>query len=97
MYKIMIQTAGGLFMVLFAGAFAPFMVESFPTQVRMSGISLGNVIGFSVFGGSAPFVASYLISSTNNINTPGYYLSAASVISLIAVLTIEETYKNKLS
>jgi MHS family proline/betaine transporter-like MFS transporter len=96
-HKIMIQTAGGLFMVLFAGAFAPFMVESFPTKVRMSGISLGNVIGFSVFGGSAPLVASYLISSTNNINAPGYYLSAASVISLISVLTIRETYKNKLS
>jgi len=95
--KIIVQLAGGLFMVLFAGAFAPFMVESFPTRVRMSGISLGNVIGFSVFGGSAPLVASYLISSTGNINAPGIYLAVCSVISLIAVLTIKETYKNKLN
>ncbi len=84
-------------MVLFAGAFAPFMVESFPTRVRMSGISLGNVIGFSVFGGSAPLVASYLISSTGSVNAPGIYLSICSIISLIAVLTIKETYKNKLA
>lgn len=95
-HKIIVQLAGGLFMVLFAGAFAPFMVESFPTRVRMSGISLGNVIGFSVFGGSAPLVASYLISSTENINAPGIYLAICSVISLIAVLTIKETYKNEL-
>ncbi|NIU87125.1 MAG: MFS transporter [Nitrosopumilaceae archaeon] len=95
--KIIVQLAGGLFMVLFSGAFAPFMAESFPTKIRMSGISLGNVIGFSVFGGSAPLVASFLISKTGNINAPGYYLSVASVISLISVLTIRETYKNKLS
>ncbi|MEM7007700.1 MAG: MFS transporter [Thermodesulfobacteriota bacterium] len=94
--KIIVQLAGGLSMVLFAGAFAPFMAESFPTKIRMSGISLGNVIGFSVFGGSAPLVASYLISTTGSVDAPGYYLSLASVISLIAVLTIKETYKNKL-
>lgn len=94
--KIIIQLTGGIFMVIFAGAFAPFMVESFPTRVRMSGISLGNVIGFSVFGGSAPLIASYLISSTNDINAPGIYLAVCSVISLIAVLTIKETYKNEL-
>lgn len=96
-HKVFIQLIGGFFMVLFAGAFAPFMVESSPTRVRMSGISLGNVIGFSVFGGSAPLVASYLISSTGSINAPGIYLSISSVISLIAVLTIKETYKNKLN
>lgn len=96
-HKIIVQLVGGLFMVLFAGAFAPFMVESFPTRVRMSGISLGNVIGFSVFGGSAPLVASYLISATGSIKAPGIYLSLCSVISLVAVLTIKETYKNKLS
>ena len=96
-HKIIVQLGGGLFMVLFAGAFAPFMVESFPTRVRMSGISLGNVIGFSVFGGSAPLVASYLISSTGSVNAPGIYLSICSIISLIAVLTIKETYKNKLA
>ena len=65
-------------MVLFAGAFAPFMAESFPTKTRMSGISLGNVIGFSVFGGSAPLVASYLISSTGSVNALGY-LTVSSI------------------
>lgn len=95
--KIIVQIAGGLFMVLFAGAFAPFMAESFPTRVRMSGISMGNVIGFSIFGGSAPLVASYLISSTGNINAPGIYLSVCAVISLLTVIRVKETYRHELS
>ena len=94
--KILLQSLGGLFMIIFAGGFAPFMIESFPTRVRMSGISLGNVIGFSVFGGSAPLVATYLISATGNLNTPGIYLSICAFISLIAVLRAKETYKKEL-
>lgn len=94
--KIFIQLAGGVMNVIFAGAFAAFMAESFPTRVRMSGISMGNVIGFSVFGGSAPLVASYLINATGDINAPGVYLALASVVSLIAVLRVRETYKNEL-
>ncbi|MEQ9619821.1 MAG: MFS transporter [Deltaproteobacteria bacterium] len=94
--KILTQLAGGLMNVIFAGAFAAFMVESFPTRVRMSGISMGNVIGFSVFGGSAPLVASYLISATGDVTAPGIYLALASAVSLIAVLRINETFRKEL-
>ena len=72
------------------------MVESFPTRVRMSGISMGNVIGFSIFGGSAPLIASYLINKTGDVTAPGIYLAAASAISLIAVLFAKETYRTEL-
>ncbi len=96
MLKIFIQLAGGAMNVIFAGAFAAYMVESFPTRVRMSGISMGNVIGFSVFGGSAPLVASYLINATGDVTAPGVYLSLASAISLIAVLRVSETFRNEL-
>ena len=94
--KIFIQFAGGVMNVIFAGAFAAYMVESFPTRVRMSGISMGNVIGFAVFGGSAPLIASYLVNSTGNLNSPGIYMAICSAISLIAVLRVKETYKNEL-
>jgi MHS family proline/betaine transporter-like MFS transporter len=94
--KIIVQFGAGLMNVLFAGAFAAYMVESFPTRVRMSGISMGNVIGFSVFGGSAPLVASYLIDRTGDVTAPGIYLAAASAISLVAVLFAKETYRSEL-
>lgn len=94
--KIAVQLFGGLMNVLFAGAFAAYMVESFPTRVRMSGISMGNVIGFSVFGGSAPLVASYLISRTGDVTSPGIYMAVGCAVSLIALLTVKETYRNRL-
>jgi MHS family proline/betaine transporter-like MFS transporter len=94
--KIAVQLFGGLMNVLFAGAFAAYMVESFPTRVRMSGISMGNVIGFSVFGGSAPLVASYLISRTGDVTSPGIYMAAGCAVSLVALLTVKETYRNVL-
>lgn len=94
--KIIVQFAAGLMNVVFAGAFAAYMVESFPTRVRMSGISMGNVIGFSIFGGSAPLIASYLIDRTGDITAPGIYMAAASAVSLIAVLMAKETYRSEL-
>jgi MHS family proline/betaine transporter-like MFS transporter len=94
--KIIVQFGAGLMNVIFAGAFAAYMVESFPTRVRMSGISMGNVIGFSVFGGSAPLIASYLIDRTGDVTAPGIYMAAASAVSLIAVLWAKETYRNEL-
>jgi len=95
--KILIQLAGGAMNVIFGGAFAGYMTESFPTRVRMSGISMGNVIGFSVFGGSAPLIASYLIKTTGDITAPGIYMALASAVSLIAILRIKETFRNELS
>lgn len=94
--KIIVQFAAGLMNVTFAGAFAAYMVESFPTRVRMSGISMGNVIGFSVFGGSAPLIASYLIDRTGDVTAPGIYMAASCAISLIALLRTRETYKTVL-
>ena len=94
--KIIVQFGAGFMNVIFAGGFAAFMVESFPTRVRMSGISMGNVIGFSIFGGSAPLIASYLIDRTGDVTAPGIYLAAASAVSLAAVLFARETYRSEL-
>ncbi len=96
-FKIMIQILAGITMAIVAGAAAPYMVESLPARVRMSGLSLGHVIGFSIFGGSAPLVATYMIKQTGDTGVPGYYLVICCVISFIASLLIKETYKNKIS
>ncbi len=96
-YKISIQIIAGIAMSTVAGAAAPYMVESLPTRIRMSGLSLGHVIGFSIFGGSAPLVATYLIKQTEDPGAPGYYLVICCIISLISSLLVRETYKTKIS
>lgn len=96
-YKILIQLFAGITLAITAGSAAPYMVESLPARIRMSGLSLGHVVGFSIFGGSAPLVATYLIEQTGDTGSPGYYLVLCCVISLIASLLVKETYKNKIS
>jgi MHS family proline/betaine transporter-like MFS transporter len=76
------------------GPFGAMMVELFPARIRMSALSIGYNIGFAVFGGTAPFVATYLIETTGNKLAPSFYLIAASIISLIVFFVIRETYND---
>ena len=82
----------GLSMVF--GPFGAMMIELFPAKVRMSAVSIGYNIGFAVFGGTAPFVATYLIDITGNKLSPSYYLIASAIVSLIVFVMIKETYQD---
>ena len=82
----------GLSMVF--GPFGAMMIELFPAKVRMSAVSIGYNIGFAVFGGTAPFVATYLIDITGDKLSPSYYLIVSAVVSLVVFITIKETYQD---
>lgn len=80
--------------------FAPLpatLVELFPLTVRYSGISIAHSISMAVFGGTAPFIATGLIHLTNNNAAPALYLSAASLISVIALFFLKDRYREKLT
>jgi MHS family proline/betaine transporter-like MFS transporter len=96
---LFILGAQAVFALGLAMVFAPFgamLVELFPSQVRMTAMSLGYNIGFSVFGGTAPLVSTYLIRETGNILAPSIYLGLSSLISLLVFLRIKETYRDAL-
>ncbi len=82
----------GLAMVF--GPFGAMMVELFPARIRMSAVSIGYNVGFAVFGGTAPFVATYLIDITGNKLSPSYYQIVAALVSLVVFVTIKETYQD---
>lgn len=94
--KVITQFTAGLFNAMIGGSLAAFLVESFPTRVRMSGISMGHVVSFAIFGGTAPIIGTYLVEATGIPTSPGLYLMACSVISLLIFLNMEETYRKKL-
>jgi MHS family proline/betaine transporter-like MFS transporter len=71
--------------VLAAGA------ELFATRVRSSGYSIGYNLSVAVFGGTAPYVATWLVDRTGNDIAPAYYVIAAAVATLITLLTMRET------
>lgn len=66
-------------------------VEQFATPVRFSGFSIGYNICVAVFGGTTPYIVTWLTASTGNSIAPAYYLVIAAVVSLGTVLTLRET------
>ena len=72
------------------GPIGTVLSEIFPTSVRYTGSALTfNLAG--IFGASfAPLIATKL-ATTYGLQAVGYYLTAASILSLLAFLAIRET------
>ncbi len=96
---MMILAAQLGFAILFSwiyGANPSTQVEILSRPVRVSVLSIGYNVCMSVFGGTTPLIATYLVSRTADDFAPVYYLIGASILSLIAVLTIPETARKPL-
>ena len=66
-------------------------VELFATRVRYSGFSIGYNVCVAAFGGTTPYVVTWLTAATGNNVAPAYYVVVAAVVSLLTILTIRET------
>ena len=66
-------------------------VELFATRVRYSGFSIGYNICVAAFGGTTPYVVTWLTAATGNNVAPAYYVVVAAIVSLLTILTIRET------
>ncbi|MEE8872933.1 MFS transporter [Pseudomonas helleri] len=88
---LMIQIAFGAILAMNDGTLPCFLAEIFPTRVRFSGFAFSFNIANAVFGGTAPFIATWLIQLTGNKMAPAWYLLAAAAVALIAMLASRET------
>ncbi|MBK3442478.1 Proline/betaine transporter [Pseudomonas extremaustralis] len=88
---LMIQIAFGAILAMNDGTLPCFLAEIFPTRVRFSGFAFSFNIANAVFGGTAPFIATWLIQLTGNKMAPAWYLLAAAFVALIAMLASRET------
>jgi MHS family proline/betaine transporter-like MFS transporter len=70
--------------------------ELFATRVRSTGYSIGYNVSVALFGGTAPYVATWLADRTGNDVAPAFYVIAAAVASLVTVLTMRETARRPL-
>jgi len=78
--------------VLMGFYFAPIsavLMTSFPREVRYSGISLAHNISMTIFGGSAPWLVTWLIKYTGNVLAPSYYLMWAAAGSLVGIAMLK--------
>jgi MFS transporter, MHS family, proline/betaine transporter len=70
--------------------------ELFTTRVRSSGYSIGYNTSVAIFGGTAPYVATWLVARTGSSLSPAFYVIAAAVVTLLTVLTMRETARQPL-
>ncbi len=61
------------------------LAESFPTEIRYTGVGIVYNLSFATTGGLAPMIIFYLISSTGNILMPAVYFIAVSIIALLGI------------
>ena len=85
-----------LFLSMFCGPGVAFIAEMFPTNVRYTTLSIGYNIIVAVFGGMAPFIATYLVATTKNNLSPAYYVIGGAVVTFLTILTLPETYDKPL-
>jgi MHS family proline/betaine transporter-like MFS transporter len=76
---------------IFVSASLAAGAELFATRVRSSGYSIGYNVSVAIFGGTAPYVATWLVARTGNELAPAYYVIAAAIITLATVMTMRET------
>jgi MFS transporter, MHS family, proline/betaine transporter len=72
-------------------------VELFATRVRYSGFAVGYNVCVALFGGTTPYIVTWLTSSTGYALAPAFYVVGAAVISLLTVLTMRETARRPLA
>ncbi len=73
------------------GPQAALVAEQFDAKVRFSGVSAGREIGGALFGGTAPFIGTALLSSTGSITPVALYVVAGCALTAAAVWTGRET------
>jgi MHS family proline/betaine transporter-like MFS transporter len=70
------------------GPMPAYLAEMFPTRIRSSALGISYNITLGLLGGTAPLIATWLISSTGDLAAPAFYLMFLSVVSIIALLTL---------
>lgn len=73
----------GVLLSFYEGTLPSLLPTLFFSDVRYRALALSFNISVSIFGGTTPLVASYLVHTTGDPLAPAYYLAAISAIGLI--------------
>ncbi len=79
----------------YSGVLPSLMSEQFPVETRAIGVSLSYSTSVTIFGGFAPFVATWLIARTGNPLSPSYYLIFTALLSLVALIGIQRRSRRR--
>ena len=85
-----VQLAGMLLVLGYSANCAVIMAEQFPPEVRATGIALPYALSVALFGGTAPYITTWL-NDIGHHDLLWLYVSGAALISLVIYLTMPET------
>lgn len=86
-----------LIAIIYQGSLTSAAQELPHTAVRYTITALGYNLSYALFGGTAPFVITYLSNVFSSQVMPGIYLSTMGVVAMIAIFNMKETYRKVLS
>jgi MFS transporter, MHS family, alpha-ketoglutarate permease len=91
-----IDLLGALLLVGYSANCAVIMAEQFPTEVRTVGIALPYALAVAVFGGTAPYITTWLVVH-GAVNWTALYVIAGSLASFVVYATMRETSRTELA
>lgn len=78
---------GQALFILVAGWMSPGITvlnaELFPARIRYSASAIGYNLGYALFGGTAPFMATYLVARTGSLHAPAIYIMCLALVAFI--------------
>ncbi|MDB5984790.1 MAG: transporter, partial [Pseudomonas sp.] len=72
---------------------AALLSETFPTRTRYTASAITYNMAYTIFGGTAPLMATWLISTTGSNLSPAFYLMVVAVLGLVGGMALPETSK----
>ena len=70
---------------------AALLSETFPTRTRYTASAITYNMAYTIFGGTAPLMATWLIGLTGSNLAPAFYLIAIALLGLVGGLALRET------
>lgn len=92
----LVQSGFALLIAIYTGPAISIFAEAFPTRVRSTAVATAYNVTITLVGGFAPFVVTWLIAATATQLAPAFYVIAAAVVSLFALLTLEDQFRKPL-
>ncbi|MFI5012337.1 MAG: MFS transporter [Hyphomicrobiales bacterium] len=87
---LVVQLVAGFLMAVFSGPGPAMLCELFPTNLRSTALSIGYNLATAIFGGFAPFIATYLVHLTGSPIAPVYYVVVTATVSVVTIWTIRD-------
>ena len=87
-----VQVVLGILMAAYFGPLPALLADMFPTNIRTTGMSIAYNVGVTLFGGFAPLILAWLVSTTGSLLAPNYYYIVIALISLIGLVNARQRF-----